>query len=75
MEQGIGAPVHSSLAFDLTVTGLLAPLAAGKAVHFLPDEADVSALADIFKENNHFSLIKITPPHLDLLSQMTKAQW
>ena len=35
--EGAGAPVHSSISFDLTVTSLLAPLAAGKAVHLLPE--------------------------------------
>src|SRR6185312_11037397 len=35
---GEGAPVHSALGFDLTVTSLFAPLLAGKSVELLPQE-------------------------------------
>ena len=32
MTSGLGAPLHTSLAFDLTVTSVLLPLLAGSAV-------------------------------------------
>ncbi|GCE27612.1 hypothetical protein KDA_30960 [Dictyobacter alpinus] len=66
---GTGAPVHSSLAFDLTVTSLFLPLLAGRRVHLLPSERSVEALSEAFVAQDAFSLIKITPSHLDLLRQ------
>jgi amino acid adenylation domain-containing protein len=64
---GEGSLVHSSIAFDLTITGLFAPLLAGKPV-LLIDDADPSALAQALRERRDLSLIKITPPHLKVLS-------
>jgi amino acid adenylation domain-containing protein len=66
---GAGAPVHSSLAFDLTVTSLLAPLLAGRTVHFFPDSSGVDALREAFRAPADYSLVKITPAHLDLLGR------
>src|SRR5262249_34396338 len=64
---GQGAPVHSSVAFDLTVTALFAPLLAGRAVHMLPEPEGVEALATALRKTRDFSLVKITPAHLELL--------
>ncbi|QII04312.1 amino acid adenylation domain-containing protein [Rhodococcoides fascians A25f] len=52
--------VHSSLAFDLTVTALWSPLVSGGCVHLgvLDDRADVDVRP---------SLMKVTPSHLPLL--------
>ena len=69
VEEGIGAPVHSSLTFDLTVTSLFLPLLVGRAVYLLPPESSVEALSDACCAQNNFSLIKITPSHLALLGQ------
>ncbi|HVS00085.1 MAG TPA: amino acid adenylation domain-containing protein, partial [Thermoanaerobaculia bacterium] len=66
---GQGAPVHSSLGFDLTVTGLWAPLLAGRPVTLLPEEHGVEALATTVRPGADFSLVKLTPAHLDLLAQ------
>lgn len=66
---GQGAPVHSSLGFDLTVTSLFSPLLLGQTVFLLPDSQGVEALSNAFKSGNEFSLIKITPSHLELLEQ------
>jgi amino acid adenylation domain-containing protein len=67
--EGTGAPVHSSLAFDLTVTSLFSPLLAGRTVHLLPSEKGIEALGNACCAQNAFSLIKITPAHMALLSQ------
>ncbi|HWU88469.1 MAG TPA: amino acid adenylation domain-containing protein, partial [Kofleriaceae bacterium] len=64
---GGGAPVHSSIAFDLTVTSLLSPLAAGRPVVLIPDEHAVDGLATSLRERAGFSLVKLTPSHLRLL--------
>lgn len=61
------ALVHSSVSFDATITSLLAPLAAGGTVELLPEAPGVSALADRLTRPGAFSLVKITPAHLDLL--------
>ncbi|HEX8352730.1 MAG TPA: condensation domain-containing protein, partial [Pyrinomonadaceae bacterium] len=43
---GRGAPVHSPLGFDLTVTSLLVPLCAGASVSLLPEGHGVEHLAE-----------------------------
>ncbi|ACU37564.1 non-ribosomal peptide synthetase [Actinosynnema mirum] len=60
--EGTSAPVHSSPAFDLTVTSLLAPLTAGGVAHLLPG-ADVTNLGTALLSGRH-TLVKITPSHL-----------
>ena len=74
VEEGSGAPVHSSLTFDLTVTSLFSPLLVGRAVYLLPSENGVDALSDACCAQNNFSLIKITPAHLALLSQSLESR-
>ncbi|MDQ6911444.1 MAG: amino acid adenylation domain-containing protein [Verrucomicrobiota bacterium] len=69
MKKGTGAPVHSSIAFDLTITGLFAPLLAGGSVRMLPQNLETLGLA--LRADTPFSLVKITPAHLELLC----AQW
>lgn len=64
---GCGAPVQSSIAFDLTVTSLFAPLLAGKTVTILDDDYGIEALAHALANGNGFSLVKITPSHLEAL--------
>jgi amino acid adenylation domain-containing protein/non-ribosomal peptide synthase protein (TIGR01720 family) len=47
---GRGAPVHTPLAFDLTVTSLLAPWLAGRCAHLLSEEDAVAALGAALAE-------------------------
>ncbi|MCG3161077.1 MAG: Linear gramicidin synthase subunit D [Acidobacteria bacterium] len=65
---GRGSVVHSTIAFDATITALFAPLLAGRAVRMLPEGISLDALADTLRREGDYSLIKITPAHLDLLS-------
>nr|MCU0510139.1 amino acid adenylation domain-containing protein [Anaerolineae bacterium] len=67
--EGGGAPVHSSISFDLTVTSLLAPLTAGKTVHLLPEGLPVEVLTGALRDHGGYSLVKITPAHLQLIGQ------
>jgi len=67
--EGKGAPVHSSIAFDLTVTGLFTPLLVGRTAYVLKESQGVGALSSALRSQQGFSLIKITPAHLELLSQ------
>ncbi len=68
VKKGIGSLVHSTLAFDATVTAIYAPLITGKTVYLLPDRAEIDALGQALLKYRNFSLIKITPAHLELLS-------
>jgi amino acid adenylation domain-containing protein len=68
LDKGSGAPVHSSIAFDLPITSLFAPLLAGQSVHLLSEEAGVDGLVAALRTAD-YSLVKITPAHLELLRQ------
>ncbi len=65
---GSGAPVHSPVAFDLTLTSLFAPLLAGRTVELVPAGPGVDALAAALRPDAGFSLVKLTPAHLDALA-------
>jgi amino acid adenylation domain-containing protein len=71
--EGSGAPVHSSLSFDLTVTPLLAPLAAGGRVVLVPESLGVDGLAEAVREGSDLTLVKLTPTHLSLLARQLPA--
>ncbi|MFO0762661.1 MAG: amino acid adenylation domain-containing protein [Byssovorax sp.] len=64
---GTGSPVHSSIGFDLTVTSLFTPLLSGRTVTFVSDERGVLGLADALRDGDNFSLVKLTPSHLEAL--------
>jgi amino acid adenylation domain-containing protein len=72
-EAGTGAPVCSSISFDLTITSLFSPLLAGRAVEIFPPCRDVELLREAFRTPRDYSLIKITPAHLELLSKQISA--
>jgi amino acid adenylation domain-containing protein len=72
LEAGQGAPVHSPLTFDLTITSVFPPLAAGKTVLLIADDQGVEGLSSILKKGSDFSLLKITPSHLEVLSQLLR---
>lgn len=66
--EGGGAPLHSSIAFDLTVTSIFPVLAAGRTITVTPPEsAGIAGLAAVARQGAQ-SLIKLTPAHLELLS-------
>ena len=69
VERGRSAPVHTSFSFDLTVTSLFVPLIAGGSVELLPEDVGAQNLVAALLRAGERSLLKITPSHLDLLSQ------
>jgi amino acid adenylation domain-containing protein/non-ribosomal peptide synthase protein (TIGR01720 family) len=71
---GARVPVHSSLAFDLTVTGLFVPLVVGCSVLLIPEDKGVEELANVLRRGHDFSLVKMTPTHLDMLNQSLAAE-
>ena len=69
IKAGDSVPVHSSISFDLTVTSLYPALLAGGQVELLPEETGASSLATALRRGKARGLVKITPAHLELLSQ------
>jgi nonribosomal peptide synthetase protein BlmX len=66
---GSGAPLHSSLSFDLSVTSLFGPLAAGQPITLAPADARVEGLTQLLREPTDFAWIKLTPGHARLLGE------
>src|SRR6185369_12948896 len=69
VSDGNGTLVHSPLGFDLTVTSLLSPLLAGQRVILLAEQPEIESLRKTLRAGADFSLVKITPAHLEILSQ------
>ena len=67
---GSGAPMVGSIAFDLSVPNFFLPLIGGKTVRLLPVRDRLEALAELLAGAGDFSLLKITPGHLDVLRGM-----
>jgi amino acid adenylation domain-containing protein/non-ribosomal peptide synthase protein (TIGR01720 family) len=70
VRKGNGAPVHSSISFDATITGWFTPLLAGKTVTLVPEGGEIEALGALLQSHDNFSLVKITPAHLEALSHL-----
>jgi amino acid adenylation domain-containing protein/non-ribosomal peptide synthase protein (TIGR01720 family) len=70
IENGWGVTLHSPATVDLTVTSLLAPLLAGRAIHVIPEAEELEGLAQVVRRNPGASLLKITPVHLDALNRL-----
>jgi amino acid adenylation domain-containing protein len=67
--EGRGAPLHSPLGFDLTITSVFPQLLAGRCVTVLPGDLPVDELGEALSRAGGSSLLKITPSHLALLNQ------
>ncbi|ARV58862.1 hypothetical protein BZZ01_09635 [Nostocales cyanobacterium HT-58-2] len=74
VEVGQGTPVHSSICFDLTITGLFTPLLVGRQVQLLPEDVNGENLCAALRKGQNFSLVKITPAHLQLLNLQLSPQ-
>ncbi|MFJ9099152.1 amino acid adenylation domain-containing protein [Streptomyces sp. NPDC102405] len=69
-----GAPLFSSVAFDLVVPNLWAPLVTGQAVHTVGQDVDMADLGEHLAAAGPFSFVKLTPGHLDVLAQQLTAE-
>ncbi|MCW3844166.1 amino acid adenylation domain-containing protein [Micromonospora yasonensis] len=70
-----GAPVFSSISFDLGIPNIFTPLITGEPVHLLPEPLDTADLGAHLVAGAPYSFIKMTPGHLDLLTwQLTAEQ-
>ncbi|MEO7020993.1 MAG: amino acid adenylation domain-containing protein, partial [Ktedonobacteraceae bacterium] len=72
--QGRGAPVQSSIAADAIFPSLFAPLLVGTSVLILPQAEPLEELRAQLQEQGGFSLIKITPSQLEVLTQQLPVQ-
>ncbi|OKK14731.1 hypothetical protein AMK16_29700 [Streptomyces sp. CB00455] len=63
-----GSAVFSSVAFDLVVPNLWAPLTRGQSVHLLPPDLDLSELGKRLADGAPYSFLKLTPGHLEILA-------
>ncbi|KOX07140.1 hypothetical protein ADK66_20565 [Micromonospora sp. NRRL B-16802] len=67
---GSGALVHSSIAFDLTVTSLFLPLITGRSADLDDGRRDVLALFRELTTRTGIHLLKLTPSHLAVASRV-----
>jgi amino acid adenylation domain-containing protein len=63
-----GAPMFGSIAFDLAVPSFLLPLISGRDVVVVPGDRGQEALPELLCGDGDFSMVKITPAHLDLVT-------
>ncbi|WP_280641227.1 non-ribosomal peptide synthetase, partial [Streptomyces afghaniensis] len=64
------APVHSSVAFDLTVTSLWVPLIAGGTIHLVDENDPLDGLVSVLTGGARPNLVKLTPSHLQALCRL-----
>lgn len=69
MDEGSGAPLFTSIAFDATLTTLFGPLLAGTTVFVIGDDP-VLELAETLRRRPDFSFVKATPHHVRLLAEV-----
>ncbi|WP_143661800.1 AMP-binding protein, partial [Streptomyces sp. st170] len=69
-----GAPLFSSVAFDLVVPNLWAPLVTGQKVHTVAQDIDMADLGRELAGSRPYSFIKLTPGHLDVLAEQLTAE-
>ncbi|MGF1540613.1 MAG: amino acid adenylation domain-containing protein [Pleurocapsa sp.] len=67
---GEGSTVNSSIGFDATITSVFSPLLVGRKVVLLPEEDEIEELKKALCSGTKFSLVKITPAHLEILSHL-----
>jgi amino acid adenylation domain-containing protein len=72
-DHGRGSPVHTPIGFDLTITSLFPPLLAGRCAVLVKEDPTLETLTEALRSGD-FSLVKLTPAHLEALSQKLDAQ-
>jgi pristinamycin I synthase 3 and 4 len=72
--EGNGAPAHSSIGFDLTVTSIYPQLLSGRPVIIPSGQRDAEDLARTLQAGNDLGLVKLTPAHVELLNNALTAE-
>ena len=65
---GTATLLHTPLSFDLTVTSLFPPLVTGNTVEIIAETPGIEGLKQALLTGNRYSVLKITPAHLQLLA-------
>jgi amino acid adenylation domain-containing protein/non-ribosomal peptide synthase protein (TIGR01720 family) len=68
-----GAPLFSSVGFDMVVPNIYAPLWCGQSVQLVPDDQDLPAQISEVLSSGPYGFIKLTPGQLDLITSMIDA--
>ncbi|MGW6916281.1 amino acid adenylation domain-containing protein [Kitasatospora sp. NPDC054939] len=68
-----GAPLFSSISFDLGIPDLFSPLLCGQVVRLLKDGIDTADLGRELMSGAPYAFVKLTPGHLDLLTHQLTA--
>ena len=73
--QGSGAPLHSSIGFDLTITSIYPQLLMGRPVIFARGQRDLENLTEIVrKSSKDLALIKLTPGTMEMFDNSLTAE-
>jgi amino acid adenylation domain-containing protein len=64
-----GSALFSSVAFDLVVPNLWAPLVVGQTVRILPQDVELDRLGERLAAHAPFSFLKLTPGHLEIVTR------
>ncbi len=67
-------PLFTSTVFDLTLTSLFVPLAAGGAIQVFDEDAPDAALTRVFAPESEAAAVKLTPTHAALLEALPFAR-
>lgn len=72
-DETVAFALYSSLAFDLTVTSIYAPLITGNRILIYREDGGSSAIEEILKDNN-VGVLKLTPSHLAFVKSRDNSQ-
>jgi len=62
-----GSVLHSTIAFDATITSIFPSLICGAPIHIIDSTNEINEMAELIAKEN-VGALKITPAHLELLS-------
>ena len=74
VKEGTGAPAHSSIAFDLTVTSIYPQLMTGRSVIIPTGQQDAENLSQVMESAKDLGLVKLTPAHVEVLNNSLTAE-
>ncbi len=72
--EGHGSALHAPITFDGTKTSLFFPLVVGQSVRLVAETLGVEGLVASFQSGEQYSLVKLTPAHLEMLSQLLSGE-
>lgn len=64
VQKKCNAPVHTSFAFDATITSLFLPLFVGSTITLIPQENHIDGLYELIQSKEYYDIVTLTPAHL-----------